>query len=120
MTLGKRQAKNLKSLFAVSTVALPCLSNGLCAPMKVLRADALPLQAWTHWGLSPGPSACGADVIPLHHVPLASWLWPLLNMFSWGQQQETSSFLRSKFPPWLQLLLLHFLVSGEERLEGVF
>ena len=25
---------------------------------------------WTHWGLSPGPSACGADVIPLHHVPL--------------------------------------------------
>ena len=52
MTLGKRQAKNLKSLFAVSTVALPCLSNGLCAPMKVLRADALPLQAWTHWGLS--------------------------------------------------------------------
>lgn len=119
MTLGKRQAKNLKSLFAVSTVALPCLSNGLCAPMKVLRADALPLQAWTHWGLSPGPSACGADVIPLHHVPLASWLWPLLKMFSWGQQQETSSFLRSKFPPWLQLLL-HFLVSGEERLEGVF
>ena len=26
--------------------------------------------AWTHWRLSPGPSACGADVIPLHHVPL--------------------------------------------------
>ena len=25
---------------------------------------------WTHWGLSPGPSACEADVIPLHHVPL--------------------------------------------------
>ena len=24
----------------------------------------------THWGLNPGPSACGADVIPLHHVPL--------------------------------------------------
>ena len=24
---------------------------------------------WTHWGLSPGPSACEADVIPLHHVP---------------------------------------------------
>ena len=24
---------------------------------------------WTHWGLNPGPSACGADVIPLHHVP---------------------------------------------------
>ena len=27
--------------------------------------------AWTHWGLSPGPSACEADVIPLHHVPLS-------------------------------------------------
>lgn len=25
---------------------------------------------WTHWGLNPGPSACEADVIPLHHVPL--------------------------------------------------
>ena len=26
-------------------------------------------QIWTHWGLNPGPSACEADVIPLHHVP---------------------------------------------------
>ena len=26
---------------------------------------------WTHWGLNPGPSACEADVIPLHHVPLS-------------------------------------------------
>ena len=25
---------------------------------------------WTHWGLNPGPSACKADVIPLHHVPI--------------------------------------------------
>ena len=25
---------------------------------------------WTHRGSNPGPSACGADVIPLHHVPL--------------------------------------------------
>ena len=24
---------------------------------------------WTHWDLNPGPSACGADVIPLHHEP---------------------------------------------------
>ena len=24
---------------------------------------------WTHWGLNPGPSACEADVIPLHHAP---------------------------------------------------
>ena len=27
-------------------------------------------RAWTHWDLNPGPSACEADVIPLHHVPL--------------------------------------------------
>ena len=27
------------------------------------------LHKWTHWGLNPGPSACKADVIPLHHVP---------------------------------------------------
>ena len=26
---------------------------------------------WTHWDLNPGPSACEADVIPLHHVPHA-------------------------------------------------
>ena len=26
-------------------------------------------QIWTHWDLNPGPSACEADVIPLHHVP---------------------------------------------------
>ena len=25
--------------------------------------------AWTHWDLNPGPSACEADVIPLHHEP---------------------------------------------------
>ena len=27
------------------------------------------IQKWTHWGLNPGPSACEADVIPLHHEP---------------------------------------------------
>ena len=26
-------------------------------------------RKWTHWDLNPGPSACEADVIPLHHVP---------------------------------------------------
>ena len=26
-------------------------------------------KRWTHWDLNPGPSACEADVIPLHHVP---------------------------------------------------
>ena len=28
------------------------------------------IRKWTHWDLNPGPSACEADVIPLHHVPL--------------------------------------------------
>ena len=27
-------------------------------------------QMWTHWDLNPGPSACEADVIPLHHEPM--------------------------------------------------
>ena len=26
---------------------------------------------WTRWGLNPGSSACEANVIPLHHVPVA-------------------------------------------------
>ena len=30
-------------------------------------------KKWTHWDLNPGPSACGVDVIPLHHVPLRQW-----------------------------------------------
>ena len=34
---------------------------------------------WTHWDLNPGPSACEADVMPLHHAPLegdlASVIW---------------------------------------------
>ena len=29
------------------------------------------MQNWTHWGLNPGPPACWAGVIPLHHVPNA-------------------------------------------------
>ena len=28
---------------------------------------------WTHWDLNPGPSACEADVIPLHHEPVGLW-----------------------------------------------
>ena len=41
--------------------------------------------AWTHWDLNPGPSACEADVIPLHHVPncidLVLWIH---NTNYWG------------------------------------
>ena len=27
-------------------------------------------RKWTHLDVNPGPSACEADVIPLHHVPI--------------------------------------------------
>ena len=38
------------------------------APKDAPRGSRAPIR-WTHWGLNPGPSACKADVIPLHHVP---------------------------------------------------
>ena len=62
-------------------------------------AGALDTKAWTHWDLNPGPSACEADVIPLHHVPdewligcrsdsalVACWsyVWPAV---AWGGKQ---------------------------------
>ena len=31
-------------------------------------------REWTHWDLNPGPSASGADVIPLHHEPVVAFL----------------------------------------------
>ena len=37
-------------------------------PTAAAAADLT--RQWTQWDLSPGPSACGADVIPLHHVPV--------------------------------------------------
>ena len=49
------------------TLAVHCCSTQHAA---AAGADAQ-LRQWTHWGLSPGPSACGADVMPLHHVPLS-------------------------------------------------
>ena len=45
-----------------------------CPKEKKLRRLLLHVEIcclmWTHWDLNPGPSACEADVIPLHHVPL--------------------------------------------------
>ena len=48
------------------TYAGPCQYQGRTTRIKV-RRRARPM--WTHWDLNPGPSACEADVIPLHHVP---------------------------------------------------
>ena len=39
-----------------------------CLPHRL--ASEARARKWTHWGLNPGPSACEADVIPLHHVPM--------------------------------------------------
>ena len=39
------------------------------------NATALKMLNWTHWGLNPGTSACEADVIPLHHVPMRAPLF---------------------------------------------
>ena len=42
--------------------------NGAIEKTRISK-QALKIIKWTHWDLNPGPSACEADVIPLHHVP---------------------------------------------------
>ena len=62
-----------------------CLIHWATGPVRISPASALQSflpqrdgrehgepqrePKWTHWDLNPGPSACEADVIPLHHVP---------------------------------------------------
>ena len=62
-----------------------CLIHWATGPVRIPPASALQSSLprrdgrehgepqrepkWTHWDLNPGPSACEADVIPLHHVP---------------------------------------------------
>ena len=47
--------------------------NLVHSPLKehglTVTTDARGTKKWTHWDLNPGPSACEADVIPLHHEP---------------------------------------------------
>ena len=38
-------------------------------PQQAREPRSTQLAKWTHWGVNPEPSACEADVIPLHHVP---------------------------------------------------
>ena len=64
---AERKALNLVVVGSSPTV-------GVCFGLECsLRQLGMPLRGWhskwTHWGLNPGPSACEADVIPLHHVP---------------------------------------------------
>ena len=53
----------------VTRVRFPADALLCCLWHTLALAGRLP-QKWTHWDLNPGPSACEADVIPLHHVPL--------------------------------------------------
>ena len=46
----------------------PLLCHSALGPPQSSRQEK-----WTHWDLNPGPSACEADVIPLHHVPVEHW-----------------------------------------------
>ena len=41
----------------------------MCAHVLARRRLVSRCTKWTHWDLNPGPSACEADVIPLHHAP---------------------------------------------------
>ena len=48
-------------------------ARGTSCPRSCGAASTIQ-QQWTHWDLNAGPSACGADVIPLHHEPLRPML----------------------------------------------
>ena len=51
-----------------------CVCAQLSRPRPQMdRCMARGAARWTHWDLNTGLSACGADVIPLHHVP--EWRW---------------------------------------------
>merc|ERR1711893_236911 len=47
------------------TARPPCRIHGVAR----CPAGIVDSHLWTHWDLSPGLSACEADVMPLHHVP---------------------------------------------------
>ena len=62
-----------------------CVKGALavCRPRQkhfsVAAAEAQ-LRQWTHWDLSPEPSAREADVMPLHRVPHGHYLLPVLHL----------------------------------------
>ena len=60
------QGEVLEQLLQLEDVA----AQFVAARRDARCSDRLSIWTWTHWGLNPGPSACEADVIPLHHVPL--------------------------------------------------
>ena len=61
-----------KPRYVDSYLSSPCLLfTGELLPFPRRCKQQCGNKIWTHWDLNPGPSACEADVIPLHHVPLA-------------------------------------------------
>ena len=55
------------------------------------------LSIWTHWGLSPRPSTCTADVIPLHHVPLVKLRPGCVVVYRFCGHKSLLTFGRSVF-----------------------
>ena len=65
-------------------------------------------QQWTHWDLNPGPSACEADVMPLHHVPLdhhqnhSFWISSVLPWVNWTRSSAWQAEILTTIPrTWL-------------------
>ena len=63
-----------------------------CVPIIAISKIRI-WKKWTHWGLNPGPSACEADVIPLHHEPYDQ----CQKQIHWHQKQQipASMFLQN-------------------------
>ena len=65
-TPSASQSVRLTTMLAVAQMMI-----GTAFPRSCLAEICDTLRTkWTHWDLNPGPSACEADVIPLHHAPI--------------------------------------------------
>ena len=56
------------------------------------KGNLIQEEKWTHWDLNPGPSACEADVIPLHHVPLEMAVLVVVVAAGWRSVEKTCLF----------------------------
>ena len=66
----ERKALNLVVVGSSPTVGVYSVDVArVRGPVWKWKLIVLAASIWTHWDLNPGPSACEADVIPLHHVP---------------------------------------------------
>ena len=65
--MSRKQRRGGSSCICLRLTRGHGLTTGLYGTKRELGQHK---NKWTHWGLSPGPSACEADVIPLHHKPI--------------------------------------------------